>query len=94
MNELRAAYEAMLDAISQLVYAKQLKFEEQTGTANITEFKPDDLVLMKYQTQAPSKLHDRVAGPYRVLKREGNLVYIHVIKRCLILGSLNLKFKG
>jgi len=76
MNELRTAYEAMLDATSQLVYAEQLKFEEQAGTVNITEFNPDDLVLMKYPTQAPSKLHDRLAGPYRVLRREGNLVYI------------------
>ena len=76
MNELRTAYEAMLDATSQLVYAEQLKFEKQAGTVNITEFNPDDLVLMKYPTQAPSKLHDRLAGPYRVLRREGNLVYI------------------
>jgi hypothetical protein len=76
MNELKTAYEAMLDATSQLVYAEQLQLEKQVGATDITEFKPDDLVLLKYPTQAPSKLHDRLAGPYRVLKRDGNLVYI------------------
>ena len=70
MNELKTAYEAMLDATSQLVYAEQLQLEKQAGATDITEFKPDDLVLLKYPTQAPSKLHDRLAGPYRVLKRE------------------------
>ena len=76
MQDLRSAYESMLDATLQLVYAEQLKLEKQTGALQITAFKPNDLVLLKYPTQAPSKLHDRLAGPYRVLKREGNLVHV------------------
>ena len=62
--------------MNELRTAEQLKFEEQAGTVNVTEFNPNDLVLMKYPTQVPSKLHDRLAGPYRVLRREGNVVYI------------------
>jgi hypothetical protein len=76
LSELHRAYERMLDHSSQLVLEGQKKLE---GDRNKQATKPvnvGDLVLVRYPVQPPSKLHSRVAGPFRVVKRLGNLVAV------------------
>ena len=72
---LHRAHESMLDAASMILLEEQRKSEKEQGTSEVRPISPGDLVLLHYPVRAPSKLHSRVAGPFRVTERKGNLVY-------------------
>ena len=66
----------MLDAASTRLLAEQKRLEQENGpTTSVRPLSPGDLVLLHYPTRPPSKLHSRVAGPFRVVERRGNLIY-------------------
>jgi transposase InsO family protein len=73
--ELHRAHESMLDAASTRLVAEQRRLEQENGAAAVRPLSPGDLVLLHYPVRAPSKLHSRVAGPFRVVERKGNLIY-------------------
>ena len=75
LQELHGTYECMLDESSRRVVEEQRQLEGARGSRTKKPVNAGDLVLVRYPTQPPSKLHNRVAGPFRVLKRQGNLVY-------------------
>jgi hypothetical protein len=73
--ELHRAHESMLDAASTRLIAEQRRLEQENGAAEVRPLSPGDLVLLHYPVRPPSKLHSRVAGPFRVVERKGNLIY-------------------
>jgi hypothetical protein len=77
METLVAAHEAMLDQASLMVLEHQ-----RDATKKVTverNFQVGDLVLLPYPTAPPSKLHARVAGPFRVIEINRNLVTVQDI---------------
>ena len=76
VTELHRAHESMLDAASTRLLAEQRRLEQDHGpAAAVKPLSPGDLVLLHYPVRPPSKLHSRVAGPFRVIERRGNLIY-------------------
>ena len=75
MTQLRRAYERMLDATSRNILAEQRKLERVRAGALTKPVAAGDLVLIRYPVRPPSKLHERVAGPFQVVQRKGNLVF-------------------
>jgi hypothetical protein len=76
VTELHRAHESMLDAASNCLLAEQRRLEQENGPgAAVQPLSPGDLVLLHYPTRPPSKLHSRVAGPFRVVERRGNLIF-------------------
>jgi hypothetical protein len=76
VTELHRAHESMLDAASTWLLAEQRRLEQEKGpSAAVQPLSPGDLVLLHYPTRPPSKLHSRVAGPFRVVERRGNLIF-------------------
>jgi len=76
VTELHRAHESMLDAASTRLLAEQRRLEQDNGpAAAVKPLSPGDLVLLHYPVRPPSKLHSRVAGPFRVIERRGNLIY-------------------
>jgi len=77
MKMLVAAHEAMLDQASLMVLE-----HHNDGKGKIMSernFQVGDLVLLPYPTAPPSKLHARVAGPFRVVEINRNLVTVQDI---------------
>jgi hypothetical protein len=72
---LHRAHEEMLDTTSLRILAEQRQLEQEQGAAYVRPIATGDLVLLQYPVRAPSKLHSRVAGPFRVVERRGNLVF-------------------
>jgi len=75
MTQLRRAYEVMLDATSNRILAEQRKLERVRAGAKTSPVEAGDLVLIRYPVRPPSKLHERVAGPFQVVQRKGNLIF-------------------
>ena len=75
MTQLRRAYEVMLDATSNRILAEQRKLERVRAGAKTSPVEAGDLVLIRYPARPPSKLHERVAGPFQVVQRKGNLIF-------------------
>jgi len=75
VTELHRAHECMLDAASTRLVAEQRRLEQENGATTVRPLSPGDLVLLHYPVRPPSKLHSRVAGPFRVVERRGNLIY-------------------
>ena len=75
MTQLRRTYELMLDATSTRILAEQRKLERVRAGAKTRSVTAGDLVLIRYPTRPPSKLHERVAGPFQVVQRKGNLIF-------------------
>jgi hypothetical protein len=77
MKVLVTAHERLLDQASLLLLEAQGKLvKPNTEERN---FRVGDLVLLTYPTAPPSKLHARIAGPFRVNKIERNLVTVQDI---------------
>jgi hypothetical protein len=74
LKTLVNAQEALLDATALRLLAEQQELKNSDPVTVARNFDTGDLVLLSYPTAPPSKLHARVAGPFRVLKIEGNLV--------------------
>ena len=75
MTQLRRAYEVMLDATSNRILAEQRKLERVRAGSKTSPVGAGDLVLIRYPARPPSKLHERVAGPFQVVQRKGNLIF-------------------
>jgi len=74
LKTLVTTQEALLDATALRLLAEQQELKKKDPVTVGRNFDTGDLVLLSYPTAKPSKLHARVAGPFRVLKIEGNLV--------------------
>ena len=74
MAKLVVAQEALLDETALTLLEEQNDIKHREPVALDLNFEVGDLVLLSYPTAPPSKLHARVAGPFRVLRLEGNLV--------------------
>jgi hypothetical protein len=77
MEMLVAAHEAMLDQASLMIMRHQNNAADQVVSER--NFQVGDLVLLSYPTAPPSKLHARVAGPFRVTVINRNLVTVQDI---------------
>ena len=77
MKMLVAAHEAMLDQASLIILEHQNNSVGQAVAER--NFQVGDLVLLSYPTAPPSKLHARVAGPFRVTEINRNLVTVQDI---------------
>jgi hypothetical protein len=77
MKVLVMAHERLLDQASLLLLERQnLLVGPELKERN---FQVGDLVLVSYPTTPPSKLHARIAGPFRVTAIDRNLVTIQDI---------------
>ena len=77
MKVLVEANESLLDQASLLLYDRQKQLVGQAVQEK--NFGVGDLVLLSYPTAPPSKLHARVAGPFRVTQIDRNLVTVQDI---------------
>jgi hypothetical protein len=75
VTQLRRTYERMLDATSTRILAEQRKLERVRAGDKTRPVVAGDLVLIRYPVRPPSKLHERVAGPFQVVQRKGNLIF-------------------
>ena len=73
MRDLIAAQEHMLDITSLRVLDKQDALCRLSTESEPTEFPLGSFVCLRYPTHPPSKLHDRLAGPFMVDDIKGNL---------------------
>ena len=64
MRDLQAAQERMLDATSLLLWETQDAARRLSTEPEPTEFLIGSYVCLRYPTRPPSKLHDRLAGPF------------------------------
>jgi hypothetical protein len=76
MRELHSAYEVFLDETSRKIVEEQKQLEQHCADQKPKPVSVNDLVLIRYPVRPPSKLHNRVAGPFRVVERRGNLVFV------------------
>ena len=74
MSMLVTAQEALLDEAALTLLEEQNELKHKEPIALGRNFEVDDLVLLSYPTAPPSKLHARVAGPFRVKNIDRNLV--------------------
>jgi hypothetical protein len=74
LKKLVAAQEALLDETALKLLQEQQELKKLDTVAVGPNFEVDDLVLLSYPTAPPSKLHARLAGPFRVLRIDKNLV--------------------
>jgi hypothetical protein len=75
VTQLRRTYERMLDATSTRILAEQRKVERVRAGDKTRPVAAGDLVLIRCPVRPPSKLHERVAGPFQVVQRKGNLIF-------------------
>ena len=72
VNKLHIAYERLLDETSLFIASEQERISTGQEDIERTEYRIGDYVLLSYPVRPPSKLHARWAGPYELMKREGN----------------------
>jgi hypothetical protein len=73
MQSLIAAQEQMLDLTSLRFWDEQDALRRLSTEPEPTEFPLGSYVCLRYPTRPPSKLHDRLAGPFMVDDIKGNL---------------------
>jgi hypothetical protein len=83
MEMLVAAHEAMIDQASLMIMRHQNNAADQVVSER--NFQVGDLVLLSYPTAPPSKLHARVAGPFRVTVINRNLVTVQDITAGMVI---------
>ena len=74
MQHLVRAQEIMLDMSSMMLWKQQEKLRANMSEPEPSEFPVGSYVLLTYPTRPDSKLSDRLAGPYQVKNRQGNLM--------------------
>ena len=73
---LQTAYERLLDETSAHILEEQEKLQRGNVGMVPTGFPDGSYVLLSYNTQPPSKLSARWAGPFRVVSRKANKVVL------------------
>jgi hypothetical protein len=73
MRDLQTAQERMLDATSLMLWETQDAARRVSTEPEPTEFLIGSYVCLRYPTRPPSKLHDRLAGPFQITDIKGNL---------------------
>jgi hypothetical protein len=76
LKELREIYERMLDRTSLLVLERQEQLGLAASRKRVIPLAIGDLVLVRYPVRPPSKLHFRVAGPFRVVAINRNMISV------------------
>ena len=79
LQRLVSVQEALLDATALKLLEEQQALKKLDPVGVGPNFEVDDLVLLSYPTAPPSKLHARLAGPFRVVRIENNLVTLRDI---------------